>query len=65
MAESNDICVFHEVASPFCGIASDDLTIEVSGQTVSVIKTAMRSPKRDLKPKLQIQSLVLMAKRSR
>ena len=38
MAESNDICVFHEVASPFCGIASDDLTIEVSGQTVSVIE---------------------------
>jgi formylmethanofuran dehydrogenase subunit B len=36
MAERDNARVWHEVPSPFCGVASDDLTITVTGQTVSV-----------------------------
>ena len=30
--------IFENVPSPFCGLASDDLTIEVTGQDVRVLK---------------------------
>ena len=59
MAESNDVCVFHEVASPFCGIAYDDLTIQVSGNTVSVLengdaitKAGFETPITDIQPRI-------------
>ena len=38
MSEKAEHTVWHEVPSPFCGIASDDLTIQVSGNTVSVLE---------------------------
>ena len=38
MTENSTATVWHEVASPFCGIASDDLTIEVNGNTVKVLE---------------------------
>ncbi|MDX1751124.1 MAG: formylmethanofuran dehydrogenase subunit B [Methylophaga sp.] len=38
MTENSTANVWHEVASPFCGIASDDLTIEVNGNTVKVLE---------------------------
>jgi formylmethanofuran dehydrogenase subunit B len=38
MTERLDEGVWQEVPSPFCGIASDDLTINVSGQKVSVVE---------------------------
>ncbi|OUR65709.1 formylmethanofuran dehydrogenase subunit B [Methylophaga sp. 42_25_T18] len=36
MTESTEAKIWQEVASPFCGIASDDLTIKVEGNTVTV-----------------------------
>ena len=66
MAESNDVSVFHEVASPFCGIASDDLTIQVSGNTVSVLengdaitKAGFETPITDIQPRIAGQSVSL------
>jgi len=38
MIEINEAGVWQEVPSPFCGIASDDLTIKVEGTTVSIIE---------------------------
>lgn len=38
MTESTQTRVFENVPSPFCGIASDDLKIEVEGQRVKVIE---------------------------
>ena len=38
MTERNEAGVWQEVPSPFCGIASDDLTISVNDQQVTVIE---------------------------
>jgi len=38
MTEMTDAGVWQEVPSPFCGIASDDLTIKVDGNTVSLVE---------------------------
>ena len=38
MTEMRDGGVWQEVPSPFCGIASDDLTIEVKGQDIRVVE---------------------------
>ena len=38
MTERNDAGFWQEVPSPFCGIASDDLTISVTGQKLTVIE---------------------------
>jgi formylmethanofuran dehydrogenase subunit B len=38
MTEMTDSEMWLEVSSPFCGIASDDLTIKVDGNTVTVIE---------------------------
>jgi len=38
MTDNTDAGVWEEVASPFCGIASDDLTINVDGTTVKVVE---------------------------
>ena len=40
MTEMTEAGVWQEVPSPFCGIASDDLTIKVEGNTVSIIEHA-------------------------
>ncbi len=40
MTEKNDKRVWREVVSPFCGIASDDLTIEVEGCQLTVVDNA-------------------------
>ncbi len=38
MTEMTEAGVWQEVPSPFCGIASDDLSIKVDGNTVSIIE---------------------------
>src|SRR5690554_5868512 len=38
MTENTQTRVFENIPSPFCGIASDDLKIEVEGQQVKVIE---------------------------
>ncbi|MBT3505355.1 MAG: formylmethanofuran dehydrogenase subunit B, partial [Piscirickettsiaceae bacterium] len=38
MTERNDAGFWQEVPSPFCGIASDDLTISVTGQKLTVVE---------------------------
>jgi formylmethanofuran dehydrogenase subunit B len=38
MTTSTDAVVWEEVSSPFCGIASDDLTVQVTGTTVKVVE---------------------------
>ncbi len=38
MAENTQSKIFENVPSPFCGIASDDLKIEVSGQRLKVLE---------------------------
>jgi len=38
MTDNTDAGVWEEIASPFCGIASDDLTIQVEGNTVKVLE---------------------------
>ncbi len=38
MTEMTEAGVWQEVPSPFCGIASDDLTIKVEGNTVTVLE---------------------------
>mgnify|MGYP000642042296 CR=1 FL=1 len=38
MTEKTEAGVWQEVASPFCGIASDDLTIKVEGNQVTVVE---------------------------
>lgn len=40
MTQDSTATVWHEVASPFCGIASDDLTIEVDGHQVRILENA-------------------------
>lgn len=37
MNDANTATIWHDVASPFCGIASDDLTVEVTGNQVKVL----------------------------
>ena len=66
MTESNNEGIWQEVASPFCGIASDDLTIKVSGQTVSVIengdaitKKGFETPITDTQPRIDGQIVTL------
>ena len=38
MTETTQPQIFNNVPSPFCGIASDDLTIEVTGHRVKVLE---------------------------
>ena len=55
-----------EVASPFCGIASDDLTIKVEGNTVTVIengdavtKKGFETPLTDISPRVNGKAVSL------
>lgn len=59
MTENAEAIIIHDVASPFCGIASDDLTIRVDGNHVSVIENAdavtqvgFETPLGDLQPRI-------------
>lgn len=59
MAESTQPQIFENVPSPFCGIASDDIRIEVSGQAVKVVangdavtQPGFESPITDTAPRL-------------
>lgn len=59
MAESTQPQIFENVPSPFCGIASDDLKIEVSGQVVKVVangdavtRPGFESPIADTAPRI-------------
>ncbi len=46
MTDMTDAGVWIDVPSPFCGIASDDLTINVDGNTVTVIENGDRVTKK-------------------
>lgn len=66
MTDNSTAKIWHEVASPFCGIASDDLTLEVNGVDVKVkdngdaINTpAFEAPLGDLKPRIQGKEVTL------
>lgn len=59
MTEKSDSTIWHDVPSPFCGIASDDLTIQVDGNTVSVLengdaitKKGFETPITDTQPRI-------------
>ena len=59
MAENTEAKIWQEVASPFCGIASDDLTIKVDGNTVTVeengdaiTKKGFETPITDTQPRI-------------
>lgn len=60
MTEMTDAGVWQEVPSPFCGIASDDLTIKVDGTTVTILENAdpvtkagFETPITDLSPRVK------------
>lgn len=66
MTENSTATVWHEVASPFCGIASDDLTIEVNGNTVKVLENGdavtrpgFETPITDLQPRINGKEVTL------
>lgn len=66
MTEMTDTGMWLEVPSPFCGIASDDLTIKVDGNTVTVIengdaitKKGFETPITDLSPRVKGQAVSL------
>jgi len=66
MAENTEAKIWQEVASPFCGIASDDLTIKVVGNTVTVeengdaiTKAGFETPITDLNPRINGQEVSL------
>jgi len=59
MTEKTEAGVWQEVASPFCGIASDDLTIKVEGNQVTVVengdavtKAGFETPISDTSPRI-------------
>ena len=60
MTQNNAAKIWHEVASPFCGIASDDLSVEVIGSTVRVLengdaitRAGFETPITDIQPRIQ------------
>jgi formylmethanofuran dehydrogenase subunit B len=59
MAENTEAKIWQEVASPFCGIASDDLTIKVEGNKITVeengdevTKKGFETPITDTQPRI-------------
>ena len=67
MTENTEAGIFHDVASPFCGIASDDLVVQVEGNTVTVkengdavTKPGFETPITDLSPRVKGQELSLI-----
>ncbi|WP_438969611.1 formylmethanofuran dehydrogenase subunit B [Methylophaga sp.] len=66
MTENTEAGIFHDVASPFCGIASDDLVVQVNGNTVTVTengdavtKPGFETPITDLSPRINGQEVSL------
>ena len=66
MTEMTDSGMWIEVPSPFCGIASDDLTIKVDGNTVTVMengdavtKKGFETPLTDMSPRVKGQAVSL------
>ena len=66
MTENSTATVWHEVASPFCGIASDDLTIEVNGNIVKVLENGdavtrpgFETPITDTQPRIKGKEVTL------
>lgn len=66
MTDKQSDGIFHDVASPFCGIASDDLVVEVNGNTVtvkengdSVTTPGFETPITDLSPRIKGQEVSL------
>lgn len=66
MTENTEAGIFHDVASPFCGIASDDLVVQVEGNTVTVkengdavTKPGFETPITDLSPRVKGQEVSL------
>ncbi|THK41596.1 formylmethanofuran dehydrogenase subunit B [Methylophaga sp. SB9B] len=66
MTENSTATVWHEVASPFCGIASDDLTIEVNGNNVKVLENGdavtrpgFETPISDIQPRINGKEVTL------
>ncbi len=60
------VTTWHEIASPFCGIASDDLTIEVEGNAVTVTengdaitKKGFETPITDTQPRIKGEEVSL------
>ena len=60
MTVNTDAGVWEEIASPFCGIASDDLTIQVDGNTVKVLENGdaittkgFETPITDISPRIK------------
>jgi formylmethanofuran dehydrogenase subunit B len=59
MTETCDDGIFKEVPSPFCGVGTDDLTIQVEGTTIKVIENGcavntplFEQPMGDVKPRV-------------
>lgn len=66
MTENTEAGIFHDVASPFCGIASDDLVVQVDGNTVTVKENGdavtipgFETPITDLSPRVKGQEVSL------
>ena len=66
MTEMTDSGMWLEVSSPFCGIASDDLTIKVDGNTVTVIdngdavtKKGFETPITEISPRVNGKAVPL------
>lgn len=66
MTDKQQDGIFHDVASPFCGIASDDLVVEVNGNTVTVkengdavTRPGFETPITDLSPRIKGQEVKL------
>lgn len=66
MNDANTATIWQEVASPFCGIAADDLVIEVNGNQVKVLENgdavntpAFETPLGDIQPRIQGKEVTL------
>ena len=66
MADATTAKTWQEVASPFCGIASDDLVIEVNGHQLTVLENgdaintpAFEAPLGDSQPRINGKEVTL------
>jgi formylmethanofuran dehydrogenase subunit B len=66
MTDKQSDGIFYDVASPFCGIASDDLVVQVDGNTItvkengdSVTTPGFETPITDLSPRINGQEVSL------
>ncbi|MDT8310499.1 MAG: formylmethanofuran dehydrogenase subunit B [Methylophaga sp.] len=66
MNDASTATIWQEVASPFCGIAADDLVIEVKGNQLKVLENgdavntpAFETPISDIQPRIHGQEVTL------